>query len=99
MRFGVKHYVTCVSLKSLTSISTSDSVSLPLVKPLSESLHSDSKLHSEALRKRRAAIFSAWPGVASSEIRGKVGRSLSVGRRCRRVRLLSFHTRRWRCGT
>lgn len=83
-----------------SSISTSDSVSLPpALYPVSESLHSLSRLHSEADLSLSWQALSAAADVASSQIFGRVGRSLSVGRRCRNVRLLSFHTRRCLWGT
>ena len=43
--------------------------------------------------------LSPTPEVASSQIFGRVGRSRSVGLRCRRVRLLNFQTRRCLWGT
>jgi len=76
-----------------SSISMSDSLSLQLFLELSVSLRL-SKEHSLVERNRDTFLSRL-----SSEIRGRVGLSLSVGRRCLSVRLLNFHTRRWRCGT
>jgi len=86
----------------------SDSVSLhsalwPGLKPPSLSDSTLSRLHSEAdlslamaARPREPGL---WPPSLSSQIRGRVGRSRSVGLSCFRVLFDSFHTSLCLCGT
>jgi len=86
----------------------SDSVSLhsalwPGLKPPSLSDSTLSRLHSEADLSLAMAARPREPGLPppslSSQIRGRVGRSRSVGLSCFRVLFDSFHTSLCLCGT